>query len=140
MHTSGMTDQPDASAASPFRVLVIDDEKGLRDMLSYTLRRLKFEVSVAEDGEKGLAAARAGGFDVILCDVMMPGMNGIEVLEALRREHLPVEVVMVTGYPTVETSTRAEELGAFGYLHKPYDLMALSALLEKAALRGRGAR
>ncbi|MDE2509931.1 MAG: response regulator [Elusimicrobia bacterium] len=131
-----MGDNSDAFSG-PIRVLVIDDEKGLLDMLSHTLRRLTFEVETAEDGERGLAAARPGGFDVVVCDMMMPGMNGLEVLEALRREKIPVEAVMVTGYPTPETAARAAELGAFDYLAKPYDLMALAAVLEKAARRKR---
>lgn len=120
------------------RVLVIDDERGLRDMLSYTLRRLKFEVAVAEDGEKGVAAALAADFDVAICDIMMSGMNGIAVLEILKRERPALEVVMVTGFPTDETAARARELGAFDYLAKPYQIMELRAVLEKAVARKRG--
>lgn len=125
------------AANAAVRVLVIDDEKGLRDMLSYTLRRLNLEVSVAEDGEKGVAAALAGDFDVVLCDVMMPGMDGIAVLEILKRERPALEVVMVTGFPTDETAARATELGAFDYLAKPYEMMALFAVIEAAAARKR---
>ena len=122
---------------APVRVLVIDDEKGLRDMLSYTLRRIGFEVAVAEDGEKGLEAARAADFDVVICDVMMPGLDGIAVLEILKRERSALEVVMVTGFPTDGTAARAKELGAFDYLAKPYEVMSLRATLEKAASRKR---
>lgn len=106
-------------------------------MLLYSLRRLKFEVAVAEDGERGVAAARADAFDVVVCDVMMPGMDGIAVLEILKRERPELEVVLVTGFPTEESSARALELGAFEYLAKPYELMALGALIEKAAARKR---
>lgn len=127
-----------SASNDPVRVLVIDDEKGLRDMLSYTLRRLKHEVAVAEDGEKGVAAALAGDFDVVVCDVMMPGMDGIAVLEALKRERPALEVVMVTGFPTDETAARAEELGAFEYLAKPYEMPALSAVIAAASARKRG--
>jgi DNA-binding NtrC family response regulator len=118
-------------------VLVIDDEKGLRDMLAYTFRRMKFDVAVAEDGEKGVAAALGADFDVVVCDVMMPGMDGIAVLEILKRERPLLEVVMVTGFPTDETSARALELGAFDYLAKPYEIPALCTLVEKAAVRKR---
>ena len=121
----------------PTRVLVIDDEKGLRDMLSYTLRRMKFEVAVAEDGEKGVAAALAGDFDVVICDIMMPGMDGLAVLEILKRERPALEVVMVTGFPTDESAARAQDLGAYEYLAKPYDVMTLCALVESAAARKR---
>ena len=107
-------------------------------MLTHTLRRMEFEVAVAEDGEKGVAAALAGDFDVVVCDVMMPGMDGIAVLESLKRSRPALEVVMVTGFPTDETSARAMELGAFEYLAKPYDLTALCAVLEAAVARKRG--
>lgn len=123
---------------APTKVLVIDDERGLRDMLTYTLRRMKFEVNAAEDGEKGVAAALAGDFDVVVCDVMMPGMDGIAVLEILKRERPALEVVMSTGFPTDETAARAKELGAFEYLAKPYEMMALRAVLEAASARKRG--
>lgn len=121
----------------PPRVLVIDDEKGLRDMLSYSLRRLKFEVVTVEDGEKGVAAALAEPFDVVLCDVMMPGIDGIEVLEILKRERPELEVVIVTGFPTDDMAARASTLGAFAFMAKPYELMILTDTLEKAVARAR---
>lgn len=127
-----------SSGNAAARVLVIDDEKGLRDMLSYTLRRMQHEVIVAEDGESGVEASRAADFDVVICDIMMPGMDGVAVLEILKRERPGVEVVMVTGYPTIETSNRCTELRAFAYLAKPYDLMALLALIETAVRKRRG--
>lgn len=106
-------------------------------MLSYTLRRLKFEVVVAEDGEKGVAAALLGDFDVVVCDIMMPGMDGIAVLEILKRERPALEIVMVTGFPTDETAARAKELGAFEYLAKPYEMLALGAVIKAASARKR---
>ncbi|MEQ1918259.1 MAG: response regulator [Elusimicrobiota bacterium] len=119
------------------RVLVIDDEPGIRDMLSYSLRRFGCVVSAAANGEQGVAAARAADFDVVICDVMMPGMDGFAVLEILKREQPLVEVIMVTGYPTPETSSRSAELGAFGNLDKPYELGAMRAMIDAAAARKR---
>ena len=121
----------------PLRVLVIDDEKGLRDMLCYGLRRMKFEVDTAENGEKGIARALAGGFDVVICDVMMPGLDGMAVLEMLKREEPGLEIIMVTGIPDDEMAARALKLGAFDYLGKPYDLTVLFDLIEKAGARRR---
>ncbi len=106
-------------------------------MLTYALRRMKFEVAVAENGERGLAAARAAAYDVVLCDVMMPGINGIAVLETLKREKPGLEVVIATGFPTEADAARSRELGAFDYLAKPYQLMELRAVIEKAAARTR---
>ena len=128
-----MITQPDAGPTPPLALLVIDDESGLRDMLSHTFTRRGWKVTAVESGEKGVAAAREEDFDVVLCDVMMPGMDGIAVLEILKRERPHVEVVMVTGFPSVETGKRAGELGAYAYLAKPYELTPLFALLQKAA-------
>lgn len=126
-------------ADAAVRVLVIDDEKGLRDMLFYTLKRMKFEVAVAEDGATGVAAALSADYDVVICDIMMPGMDGFAVLENLKRERPALEIVMVTGFPSDDSAARATALGAFAYLAKPYEVMALCAVLEKAAARKRAA-
>lgn len=119
------------------RVLIIDDEKGMRDMLSFTLGKKNFDVTVAESGEKGVAAAIDGDFDVVVCDIMMPGLDGIKFLEILKRERPMVEVIIVTGYPHPERLARARELGAFDFLSKPYAMAALCPLLEAAAARKR---
>lgn len=102
-------------------------------MLTHTFVRRGWKVRAVESGEKGVAAAREEDFDVVLCDVMMPGMDGIAVLEILKRERPLTEVVMATGYPSVETGTRADELGAYAYLAKPYDMRTLNDLLQEAA-------
>ncbi len=124
--------------SGPLRVLVVDDEKGLRDMMSYALKRMKLEVETAENGEKGIAMALAGAYDVVVCDVMMPGLDGVAVLEILKRERPGLEIILVTGIPDEETAARAVKLGAFDYLAKPYNLLLLFELLEKAGARKRG--
>lgn len=117
----------------PTYVLVIDDEKGLRDMLTYSLTRRGYRVRAAASGEQGIEAAREEEPDVVLCDIMMPGMDGIAVLEILKRERPTVQVILATGFPTGESAARAAELGSFAYLAKPYDLLAVFALLDEAA-------
>lgn len=117
----------------PRYVLVIDDEKGLRDMLSYALTRRGFRVQAVESGGKGLEAARAGEHDAVLCDIMMSDMSGLDVLAALKKERPSTEVILATGFPSSESAEQAASLGAFAYLAKPYDLMALFALLDEAA-------
>lgn len=114
-------------------VLVIDDEKGLRDMLSYALARRGYRVQAVESGEKGVQAALADEHDAVLCDIMMPGMNGLDVLATLKKEKPATEVIVATGFPSAESAERAASLGAFAYLAKPYDLLALFALLDEAA-------
>ena len=118
-------------------ILVIDDEKGLRDMLCYALRRRRYKVRAEDSAEAGIAAARTEDFDVIICDVMMPGMNGIQALAILKSEHPATEVILVTGYPDTETAAQVMAQGAFDYLAKPYELAALCALLEKAVANKR---
>lgn len=107
-------------------------------MLARALRRRGRKVGAAGDGASGLSAALAEDFDVVICDVRMPGMDGITFLEALKAERPTVEVIMVTGSPTSWTSTRAAELGAFAYLAKPYNLAAIESLVEAAAKRRAG--
>lgn len=128
--------KPLGSAAT--RVLVIDDEENLRDMLTRAFRRRGFEVSVAESGEKGVAAARAAEFDVVICDVVMTGMDGFAVLEELKREQPLLEVIMVTGSPRAEAAERAARSGAFDYLAKPFLLAELCVLVDAAAAKRRG--
>ena len=125
---------------SPTRVLVIDDQKGMRDMLCFNLKQKNIEVIAAEDGEKGVEAALAGDFDAVVCDIMLPGLDGIAVLQILKRERPTVEVVIVTGFPSPERRARAKELGALEFLAKPYKMDILCALLEDAALRKRARR
>ena len=104
------------------RALVIDDESGIRTTLSSILRDEGFEVETAENGEVGLEHCRKGEFDVVLLDVWMPGRDGLEVLEDVRRLPAPPEVVMISGHGTVETAVRATKGGAFDFLEKPLSL------------------
>ncbi len=119
------------------RVLVIDDQKGMRDMLCFNLKQKNIEVTAAEDGEKGVEAALGGDFDAVVCDIMLPGLDGIAVLQILKRERPKLEVILVTGFPSPERRARAKELGAFEFLAKPYKMELLCSLLEEAATRKR---
>ena len=123
---------------APTNVLVIDDEKGMRDMLFSTLTRQGYRVGLAEDGERGVEKAGAEIFDVVICDIIMPGMGGVETLKLLKQREPAIEVIMTTGYATLETAAVTLALGAFDFITKPYELAALCALLEKAVVRRRG--
>jgi signal transduction histidine kinase len=122
-------------------ILVIDDEAGLCDMLRYGLPKRGYRVVTASNGEEGLARAREQVFDLAVCDIMMPGMNGIAVLTQLREITPQTEVLMATGQATVETAIESIKKGAFDYITKPYSLPQLCLVLEKAlewrALRAR---
>jgi DNA-binding response OmpR family regulator/two-component sensor histidine kinase len=129
-----MTDQ---SAASLPTVLVVDDEAGLRDMLAYSLPEKGFRVTTAASGEEALALLRAADFDLAICDLMMPGMPGVEVLRRFKDLRPATEVIMATGFATLETAVESMKLGAYDYITKPYEVDRLSAVLSRALERRR---
>jgi signal transduction histidine kinase len=113
-------------------VLVIDDEPGLCDMLRFGLPKRGYRVECATSGEEGLVKMAAGHYDLVICDIMMPGMNGIEVLPRIKEMSPETQVVMATGYATIATAIESMKRGAFDYITKPYGLPQLSSILEKA--------
>ena len=114
------------------RILVIDDEKGLRDMLAYTLSQRGYIVATAESGKDAVAQAWREEFDLAICDLMMPDMEGLETLRILKEIHPCIQVVVVTGYATLETAVASIKLGAYDYLAKPYELNELCNILQNA--------
>jgi DNA-binding NtrC family response regulator len=116
------------------RVLVVDDESNLRLVVRKELTRLGNEVEVASDGEEAWQLLEEKDFEVMLTDINMPRMNGIELLRRLRENHQnPPEVIMLTGYATVESAIEAMKLGAYDYLMKPYRISELAVLISQAA-------
>ena len=142
---SAEADQPDngrAHDANPRiggKLLIIDDERMARANLARALERGGHESAQAGSGEEGLALLAQQDFDVVITDIAMAGMNGMEVLKAVRASKPDVEVIMVTGYPMIENAVEAMRLGAFHYLAKPYSLeearMLVARALEKRRLR-----
>ena len=118
------------------RILVIDDEKGLRDFLNYELTELGYSVDSAADGAEGLRKLKAGGFGLVISDMRMPGMDGIALLEEIKRTAPRVEVVLTTGFGTVETAVEAMKLGAFDFLLKPVEPQSLSVVVRRALEAG----
>src|SRR5215208_2267432 len=101
-------------------ILVIDDEEIMREILETLLSREGYGVRLATSGEEGLELARTGAFDTAIVDVMMPGMDGIAVLEELKRLDDDLPVVMITAFASVETAISAMKRGAFDYITKPF--------------------
>jgi DNA-binding NtrC family response regulator len=114
------------------RVLIVDDEAGVRESLRMVLKEAYDPVAVAS-GSDALDALAAGAFDVVLLDIVMPGMDGLELLEEVRSRHPRVPVVMLTATKTVKTAVGAMKLGAFDYVTKPFDVDELRVILDKAA-------
>lgn len=103
-------------------ILIIDDEKDIRTSLAGILEDEGYQVLSAESGAEGIESARQELPDLILLDIWMPGMDGLEALEKLKREFPQVTVIMISGHGTIETAVRATKLGAFDFIEKPLSL------------------
>src|SRR5258705_3699467 len=113
------------------RVLIVDDEAGVRESLRMVLKD-SYEAVAVGSGTDALEALAAGGFDVVLLDIVMPGMDGLELLEEVRSRYQRVPVIMLTATKTVKTAVGAMKLGAFDYVTKPFDVDELRVILDKA--------
>lgn len=119
------------------RVLVIDDEESMRAGCVQSLAEEGYKAFAAEDGVRGLQMAQKESFDVVILDLRMPGMDGMEVLEKLKEQDSSVVVVVITGYATIESAVDAMKRGAYDFLPKPFTPEALLAIVERAADRKR---
>jgi len=121
-------------------ILVVDDDEGLREMIAEALRLDGNKVTEAEDGQKGLEASRAKKFDVLITDVNMPGMDGLELFQTLRGESPNVDVIVMTGNAELKDAVKALHDGAADYLAKPFDLTELRVRTRRLGERQRLAR
>ena len=101
------------------KILVVDDQEVIRLSLSRTLANVHCDVEVVPDGRDALCIMEQRPADVVLLDLRMPGMDGMAVLKAIKQKWPETEVVVITGYPTLETAKEAVRLGAYDYLAKP---------------------
>jgi two-component system, NtrC family, nitrogen regulation response regulator NtrX len=114
------------------KILVIDDERSIRNTLKDILEYEKYEVDLAEDGKKGLEAVKHTEYDIILCDIKMPGMDGIEVLEQLSATTPDTPVVMISGHGNIDTAVESIKKGAYDFIEKPLDLNRLLITIRNA--------
>ncbi|MBC8031614.1 MAG: sigma-54-dependent Fis family transcriptional regulator [Pyrinomonadaceae bacterium] len=119
------------------RILIAEDEANLRLVLQKELERLGYRVQVAPDGEAALRKLEESNVDVMLCDINMPRIDGMEVLRRVHERPNPPEVIMLTGQATVETAVEAMKLGAYDYLTKPYRITELDVRVKQAAEKRR---
>ena len=99
------------------RILVVDDDRLIRELLGDALRDQGFEVALAASGEAAVCElSRGAAFDLLLTDLSMRGMDGLELLERIKREHTQTDVVILTGHASVDSALRALRLGAADYL------------------------
>jgi DNA-binding NtrC family response regulator len=119
----------------PTKVLIVDDEKDFVEMLSLRLSEVGEKVTPAYSGQEGLETLEKTSIDVVILDIKMPGMDGIETLREIKKQYPLVEVILLTGHGSTETAVEGMKLGAFDYLMKPADFDDLSAKLEGARKR-----
>lgn len=123
------------------RVLVVDDDKGVRDALAEYLDSLGYAVLTAEDGEDALNKYRKGEVDVILADLIMPNVDGMELLRRIRDVNDDVIFLMITGHPSIGTAVESISRGADDYITKPFHLedvkVRIDKAIEKRTLKGR---
>lgn len=114
------------------KVMIVDDEIDFLETLIKRIRKRRLDVTGVTSGEKALAELQKHQVDVVVLDVKMPGMDGIDVLKAIKKEHPLIEVIMFTGHANIEVALEGMELGAFDYLMKPMDIDELLYKIEDA--------
>jgi len=114
------------------RVLVAEDEEHLGQILTSFLAGRGHQVTSVTDGRAALEALRAEAFDVALLDIVMPEMDGLEVLRQVREEPDAPEIIIITGNGTIETAISAMKLGAYDYMSKPYRMAEIDVLVRRA--------
>jgi len=113
-------------------ILVVDDEPQIADMISASLESNGYSASVAYGGEQAVGLTGAGKFDLVIMDIQMPGMDGITALGEMKKLDPEIEVIIATGHGTMGTAIQSMRKGAFDYLHKPFELKELLAVVERA--------
>jgi len=119
----------------PTRILLVDDEKDFVEMLGLRLNEVGEKVTAAHSGIEALNILESKPIDVVILDIRMPGMDGIETLREIKKKFPIVEVIMLTGHGTAETAVEGLKLGAFDYLMKPADFTELSLKVGNARKR-----
>lgn len=135
-----LTEQADDSTADSSeraRILVVDDEQVIREILSEFLSMEGYVVRSVESGERALTELRLRPYDMVISDLKMPGISGIELLEAIARENIDVLTIIMTGFGTVETAIEAMKKGAYDYILKPFKVDAVMRVVERGLERQR---
>lgn len=114
------------------KILVVDDEITICKSIRQALLSDEYEVDTALSGEEALKKDREKNYDLIITDLMMPGISGLDLLKVLKDSRPSVNIIMVTGYPTIKTAVQSVKLGAFDYIPKPFTPAELRTLVARA--------
>ncbi|MFT5859985.1 MAG: two-component system nitrogen regulation response regulator NtrX [Flavobacteriaceae bacterium] len=115
------------------KILIVDDERAIRRALREILEFEEFEVAEAENGKQGFDMAKAEEFDMIFCDIKMPEMDGMEVLDGLLKAKVDTPVIMISGHGNIDTAVQAIKKGAFDFIEKPLDLNRILVTIRNAS-------
>jgi len=114
-------------------ILVVDDDMGSREMLRDCLERIGYSVVDAADGEEALKRFVPGKFEVVLSDIVMPGISGIDLFRRIKSQDENVVFILITGHPNIEDAVRAIQNGAYDYITKPFRFEDLKIKIDRAA-------
>jgi DNA-binding NtrC family response regulator len=121
----------------PLKILVVDDERHVRDLCIELLQRKRYDAEGAASGYEALGKLEEKVYDMVLLDITMPGMDGIEVLRRAKEIAPDILVLVLTGHGTIDTANKAMELGAAGFIRKPIAIEDLAERIDKALNRSR---
>jgi putative nucleotidyltransferase with HDIG domain len=122
-------------AAENKKILVVDDEPSICDILEKFLKKKGYDIYRASDGKKAMALVESTSIDLIVSDIKMPGMSGVELLQKLRENGKSMPVLITTGFPTLDTAIEALKLGAYDYLTKPFHLEEIGEKIRRALVQ-----
>jgi len=114
------------------KVLLVDDEKDFLDVMAQRMEARGLEVTTAESADQALSIIEKEHFDAIVMDFQMPGMDGMQALKAIKAKSPELQIILLTGYATVEKTVEAMKAGASDFLEKPVDIEVLTAKIKKA--------
>jgi len=126
---------PTVATPSTPRILVADDERSMRELLAIVLKREGYDVVLAENGRQAIAELEHKPIDLLISDIQMPDMNGVEVLRFAKQINQDLAGIMVTAYATAETAIEALRMGAYDYIHKPFNVDELKIVVRNALER-----
>ena len=125
---------PQLEPANLLNLVIVDDERAVRDVCREVARSLGFNTTVAESAEHAYRLLETQAIDVVLLDLKLPGANGLDALHKIKQRRPDAEVVVVTGYATVQSAVQAMKNGAYDYVTKPFTIDELRLLLERVAV------
>ncbi|MFQ5480093.1 MAG: sigma-54-dependent transcriptional regulator [Thermodesulfobacteriota bacterium] len=117
------------------RVLIVDDDSNLRELLEEGVQDWGYDVGTAGSGEEAMQCLATDNYNVVVCDLKMPGMGGLKLLSAIKAFDSMIQVIIITGYATLDTAVKAMEAGAYEYLTKPFRLDELMVIMKKISKR-----